>query len=59
MISDSWERNNDKRRVLDNTISQIEKVFSRGVIMKLKQNLVEEIDQCYIGSISLDLALWY
>ncbi|CAG5057158.1 unnamed protein product [Parnassius apollo] len=51
------ERNNDKQKALDNAISQIEKAFDKGAIMKLKQNPVEKIDTISTGSIALDSAL--
>ncbi|MCA4774714.1 recombinase RecA [Wolbachia endosymbiont of Mansonella ozzardi] len=57
MASNPEERNNDKQRALDNAISQIEKVFGKGAIMKLKQNPVEKIDTISTGSIALDSAL--
>jgi recombination protein RecA len=44
MASNPEERNNDKQRALDNAISQIEKAFGKGAIMKLKQNPVEKIE---------------
>ncbi|MDG7053243.1 MAG: recombinase RecA [Wolbachia endosymbiont of Alcedoecus sp.] len=57
MASNPEERNNDKQRALDNAISQIEKAFGKGAIMKLKQNPVEKIDTISTGSIALDSAL--
>lgn len=57
MASNPEERNNDKQRALDNAISQIEKAFGKGAIMKLKQNPVEKIGTISTGSIALDSAL--
>nr|CAD7414670.1 unnamed protein product [Timema poppensis] len=57
MANNSEERNNDKQKALDNAISQIEKAFGKGAIMKLKQNPVEKIDTISTGSIALDSAL--
>ena len=36
MAHNPEERNNDKQKALDNAISQIEKAFGKGAIMKLK-----------------------
>lgn len=57
MASNPEERNSDKQKALDNAISQIEKAFGKGAIMKLKQNPVEKIDTISTGSIALDSAL--
>ncbi|MDM8335255.1 recombinase RecA [Wolbachia pipientis] len=57
MSSNQEEKNNDKLKALDNAISQIEKAFGKGAIMKLKQNPVEKIDTISTGSIALDSAL--
>lgn len=57
MAHNPEERNNDKQKALDNAISQIEKAFGKGAIMKLKQNPVEKIDTISTGSIALDSAL--
>ncbi|MFT4314915.1 MAG: recombinase RecA [Wolbachia pipientis] len=57
MANNPEERNNDKQKALDNAISQIEKAFGKGAIMKLKQNPVEKIDTISTGSIALDSAL--
>ncbi|WP_168464558.1 recombinase RecA [Wolbachia endosymbiont of Ctenocephalides felis wCfeT] len=51
------ERSSDRQKALDNAISQIEKAFGKGAIMKLKQNPVEKIDTISTGSIALDSAL--
>ncbi|MBV0899589.1 MAG: recombinase RecA [Wolbachia endosymbiont of Fragariocoptes setiger] len=53
-MKDSLE---NKQKALDNAISQIEKAFGKGAIMKLKQNPVEKIDTISTGSIALDAAL--
>lgn len=57
MASNPEERNSDKQKALDNAISQIEKAFGKGAIMKLKQNPLEKIDTISTGSIALDSAL--
>ncbi|QXK91604.1 recombinase RecA [Neoehrlichia mikurensis] len=49
--------NVDKQKALDSAISQIEKAFGRGAIMKLKQHAIEKIDSIPTGSIALDIAL--
>lgn len=47
----------EKQKALDSAISQIERAFGKGAIMKLKQNPVEKIDTISTGSIALDAAL--
>lgn len=50
--------NNEKRdMVLDETISQIEKRFGKGSIMRLGTNEVANIDVIPTGSLALDIAL--
>ncbi|WP_333023119.1 recombinase RecA [Wolbachia endosymbiont of Pentidionis agamae] len=49
--------NTERQKALNNAISQIEKVFGKGAIMRLKQNPVERIDTISTGSIALDAAL--
>nr|WP_175814406.1 recombinase RecA [Wolbachia endosymbiont of Cruorifilaria tuberocauda] len=56
-MSDIEESNDDKQKALGNAISQIEKAFGKGAIMKLKQNPIEKIDTVSTGSIGLDSAL--
>lgn len=57
MASNPEEKSSDKQKALDNAISQIEKAFGKGAIMRLKQNPVEKIDTISTGSIALDAAL--
>lgn len=47
----------DKQKALDTALSQIEKVFGKGSIMKLGQRPAVDIDAISTGSIALDLAL--
>ncbi|GAT76718.1 recombinase A [Ehrlichia ruminantium] len=56
-MSDTKNLNHDRQKALDNAISQIEKAFGRGAIMKLKQGAIEKIDSIPTGSIALDTAL--
>ncbi|AAZ68918.1 recombinase RecA [Ehrlichia canis] len=56
-MSDSKNLNQERQKALDNAISQIEKAFGRGAIMKLKQGAIEKIDSISTGSIALDTAL--
>ncbi|MBQ4875389.1 MAG: recombinase RecA [Rickettsiaceae bacterium H1] len=46
-----------KQEVLETAISQIEKMFGKGAIMKLNQSAIEKIEAVSTGSISLDGAL--
>ena len=56
-MSDNKNLNHERQKALDNAISQIEKAFGRGAIMKLKQGAIEKIDSIPTGSIALDTAL--
>jgi recombination protein RecA len=47
----------DKNKALDAALSQIERAFGKGSIMKLGQNEVIEIDSVSSGSLGLDIAL--
>ncbi len=47
----------DKERALDSAVSQIEKAFGKGAIMRLGQGEREVIDSISTGSLSLDIAL--
>lgn len=47
----------DKKRALDTAISQIEKNYGKGAIMRLGDNLAVNVDTIPTGSLSLDLAL--
>lgn len=47
----------DKQRALDSALSQIEKAFGKGSIMRLGKQEAMEIESISTGSVSLDLAL--
>lgn len=47
----------EKQRALDSALSQIEKAFGKGSIMRLGKQEAVEIDAIPTGSVSLDLAL--
>jgi recombination protein RecA len=47
----------DKNKALDAALSQIERVFGKGSIMKLGANPVVEIEAISTGSLGLDIAL--
>ena len=47
----------DKLKSLESTISQIERNFGKGSVMRLGEREVVEIDSISSGSLSLDVAL--
>jgi recombination protein RecA len=47
----------DKERALESAVSQIEKAFGKGAIMRLGQGEREAIESISTGSLSLDMAL--
>ncbi|MCM8803780.1 MAG: recombinase RecA [Candidatus Omnitrophica bacterium] len=47
----------DKEKILEMTISQIEKEFGKGAIMKLGEKRLMEVEVIPTGAISLDIAL--
>ncbi|QJC28003.1 recombinase RecA [Enterobacteriaceae endosymbiont of Plateumaris braccata] len=47
----------EKQKILDDAISQIEKQFGKGSIMRLGDNRTMDIESISTGSISLDIAL--
>ncbi len=47
----------DKIKALDTALSQIEKQFGKGAVMRLGENLGMNVDHIKTGSVSLDLAL--
>lgn len=49
--------NQEKQKALDMAISQLEKQFGKGAVMKLGENLGMAVDHIKTGSVSLDLAL--
>ena len=50
-------KNVDKTKALDAALSQIERAFGKGSIMKLGQNEVVQIESISTGSIGLDIGL--
>ena len=46
----------DKKSALETALSQIEKQFGKGAVMKLGQNVTMQVDAISTGSLSLDLA---
>ena len=51
-------KNTSKEKILETTISQIEKNYGKGSVMRMKTNgSIEKIDSIPTGSISLDLGL--
>ena len=51
------EINTDKLKVLEATLSKIDKEYGKGTIMKLGDTVVEDIPSISTGSLGLDLAL--
>ncbi|MGN0469709.1 MAG: recombinase RecA, partial [Acutalibacteraceae bacterium] len=47
----------DKQKALETALSQIEKQFGKGAVMRLGQNAAMQVDSIPTGSLSLDLAL--
>lgn len=47
----------ERQKALDAAISQIQKQFGKGSIMKLGDNIDNDISTISTGSLSLDLAL--
>ncbi len=47
----------DKQKALETALSQIEKQFGKGAVMKLGENRAMDIEHISTGSLSLDLAL--
>ena len=54
---ESPSRAEDKKRALETAISQIEKSYGKGAIMRLGDNLSVNVDTIPTGSLALDLAL--
>ena len=46
-----------KLKVLDSTLGKLEKSYGKGVVMKLGDKIVEDIEVIPSGSMGLDLAL--
>jgi len=51
------EESNNKIRAIDMAVSQIEKLFGKGAIMKLGEKAIEDVPVVSTGSIALDMAL--
>ncbi len=51
------DKNADKEKALDTTITQIEKQFGKGSIMKLGDQQIQKIPSIPTGSLALDIAL--
>ncbi len=51
------EKGMDKNKALETALSQIEKTFGKGSIMKLGDNKMEAIEATSTGSLGLDIAL--
>ena len=49
--------NEDRQKALETALSQIEKQFGKGAVMKLGQNSILNVEAISTGSLSLDLAL--
>ena len=47
----------DKQKALETALTQIEKQFGKGAVMRLGQNAAMQVDAIPTGSLSLDLAL--
>src|SRR5437667_6260866 len=56
-IMSAMDRKEDKGKALDAALSQIERAFGKGSIMKLGSNPVVEIEAISTGSLGLDIAL--
>ncbi len=57
MASTTKTPQSDKERALESAVSQIEKAFGKGAIMRLGQGEREAIEAISTGSLSLDVAL--
>ncbi len=51
------KRSTDKQKALDSALSQIERQFGKGSIMKLGDGAIQEIEASSTGSLGLDIAL--
>ena len=47
----------DKKKALETALTQIEKQFGKGAVMKLGENASMNVEAISTGSLSLDLAL--
>ncbi len=57
VIADNESPENGRAKALELAVSQIEKQFGKGSIMKLDKNIKESVPAISTGAISLDLAL--
>ena len=57
IVSPTKKAAGDKKTALETALSQIEKQFGKGAVMKLGQNVTMSVDAISTGSLSLDLAL--
>ena len=56
-MTEEKEKKGDKEKVLDLAVSQIEKQFGKGAIMKLGEGKIVPIESISTGALSLDIAL--
>ena len=58
LLSISDKKNEDRQKALESALSQIERQFGKGSIMKLgDENAIQEIESTSTGSLGLDIAL--
>ena len=58
LLSMSDKKNEDRQKALESALSQIERQFGKGSIMKLgDENAIKEIESTSTGSLGLDIAL--
>jgi len=58
LLSMSDKKDDDRQKALESALSQIERQFGKGSIMKLgDENAIQEIDATSTGSLGLDIAL--
>ena len=58
LLSMSDKKNEDRQKALESALSQIERQFGKGSIMKLgDENAIQEIEATSTGSLGLDIAL--
>lgn len=57
LLTMSDKKNADKQKALDSALAQIERQFGKGSIMKLGDDVKQEIEASSTGSLGLDIAL--
>ncbi|MCV6824461.1 MULTISPECIES: recombinase RecA [Halocynthiibacter] len=57
LLNMSDKKSQDKQKALDAALSQIERQFGKGSIMKLGDGAIQEIEASSTGSLGLDIAL--